>query len=211
MAERRKLNCTFGMIGQQRHGHGACPAIRFEIMSVVSRMPNGLSCVPGVPDRDLLGLPGLDAGPTVTAWVGTFCTTAAARGARVLDDRHRVQVDDARAQLAILGRRRRRVRVRRLALGRVVEGPVLDLALAALHHHAARLRPSSRCTPRGSAAGKWRFSRGMRSSGRMRLKHSSRSARAKLSGKSTADLFAVDHPFVHAPEVGVPQVRCPAR
>src|SRR5262249_15207655 len=49
----------------------------------------------------------------------------------------RVEIDDARGQLAIFGGARRGVLVLAFARERVVEGPVFYVALAALHHGAA--------------------------------------------------------------------------
>ena len=68
-----------------------------------------------------------------------------------------------------------------LPLGRIVEGPMLDLALAALHQHAADLVVAAANTTRAQS-GKWMFVLGIRSSGRMRLKQSSMSALANESG-----------------------------
>ena len=55
--------------------------------------------------------------------------------------------------------------------------------------------------------GKWIWLSGIRSSGRIRSKHSWRSALAKLKGKSSEASRPSIGPFVHAPEMAMPQVQ----
>ena len=102
------------MIGQQRHRHGRVRRCVFEIISVVSRWPNGLSCLPAC-QMETFSAFHVSTGPTVIALRRHDRDIAAAAGAGVLRDRHRVQVDDARRELAILRGRGRRVLVFALA------------------------------------------------------------------------------------------------
>jgi hypothetical protein len=82
-----------------------------------------------MPDGDPLRLPGLPW-PDGDGVGGHEGNVAAAGGARVLDERERVQFDDARAERPVLVRGRRRVLIFSFAPHGVVEGPVLHLALA---------------------------------------------------------------------------------
>ena len=55
-----------------------------------------------------------------------------------------MQIGDPRRQLAILLRRRRCILVLALAAGRIVERPVFDFALPALHHKATNFVEAAR-------------------------------------------------------------------
>ena len=127
--------------------------MRFEIISVVSRWPKGLSCDAGMPDRNFFCFPGFRR-PDADRVRRNVRHHAAAAGPRVLNDRHRVQFDQPRAQSAIFGRRGGRVLIRAAPPGRIVEGPMLHLALAALHDHAARRDRSYRCNRSDAMPGK---------------------------------------------------------
>ena len=142
----------------------------------------------------------VSTGPTVMALVGTsgmlpppdvraFC-------AMVIG----MQIDDAGVSLRYSAGDGGRVFVFAVAPRRIVEGPMLDVALAALHDGAAHAVPALAISGRvGLREMEVRF--GITNSGLMRLKHSSRSARSKESGCVTGDLAAVVEPFVHAPEM----------
>ena len=91
-----------------------CRRSAFEIISAVSRWPNGLSCVPAC-QIDTFSAFQVSTGPTVIAFVGTrgmlppplvraFCAIVSG-----------MQIDHARGQLAIFGGGRRRVLVSALA------------------------------------------------------------------------------------------------
>ena len=85
---------------------------------------------------------------------------------------------------------------------RIVERPVLHVALPALHDRAAHAGvPGLRGSRAVSAFGKCRCASGIRSSRRMRLKHSSRSARSKLSGCVTG----TSRPVVDSNHSSMPQ------
>src|SRR5207237_7990016 len=61
---------------------------------------------------------------------------SAAGSAGVLNDCHRMQVDDPCSQLPVFAGRWRCLVVRRLATGRIIESPVLHFPLTTLHHEA---------------------------------------------------------------------------
>src|SRR5437867_2092672 len=108
----------------------------FEIIKAVRRCPKGLSCWPACQIETLLGLPGFHW-PDRDRLRRHERDVAAATGTSVLGDGQWMEIDDARGQLAIFGRWRRCILVASLAWQRVVEGPVLDISLPALHHRAA--------------------------------------------------------------------------
>ena len=88
------------MIGQQRHRHGR---VDDPLGDHQRRQPlaERVVVLAGMPDGHLLRLPGLDRSDGDR--LGRHQRdVAAAAGARVLRDRQRVQVDDARRELAIL-------------------------------------------------------------------------------------------------------------
>src|SRR5687767_9929159 len=92
--------------------------------------------LPRVPDADALGLPGFDRADGARPRRHTRHVPATA-GSRVLNHCHRVQIDNARLELAILRRRGWLVLPFSAALRWVVERPVLHFALTTLHGHAA--------------------------------------------------------------------------
>ena len=93
--------------------------------------------IPGVPDGYRAAFPSLQRTDR-EGLRGHVGDDAAARGPGVLDDRHRVEIDDASAKLPEFRGRWRSVLIGAAPPEGVVEGPVLDLALAALHHEALR-------------------------------------------------------------------------
>ena len=105
------------------------------------------------------------------------------------------------AQLAVLGRRRRLVAVLPFAPRRIVERPMLHLALAALHHDAAdlveRLRVFVDRADFGKVQVRFRHPQLGANAVEAQLAVGPREAQRERLGR----LAAVDHPFVHAPEM----------
>ena len=96
--------------------------MRCEIIKVVSRWPNGLSCVPAC-QIETFSARHVSSGPTLIAFVGTsamFPTGAA----RVLRDRERMQIHNPRQQLPVLRGTRRLVLVFPIAPQRIIERPM---------------------------------------------------------------------------------------
>jgi hypothetical protein len=122
------------VVGQQRHRHGGVGDALWR-SSGGQALPKGLSwCRPARsrpfrPSRSRRG-------PTVAAWVGTSATLpppeVRAFWMMVIGCRSTTRVPSLRYSSGEGGGRGTCP-----SRGRVVEGPVLDLALAALHHHAA--------------------------------------------------------------------------
>jgi len=125
------------MIRQQAH-RVELSGIRLEIIKAVRRMPKGLSWNPACQMLTRSAFH-VSTGPTLHAWIGTPATSPP-RSCGVLDHRHRVQI-----RLRVLSLRYSSgvgglSRVLALgACGRIVEGPVLDLSLPALHDDATHL------------------------------------------------------------------------
>src|SRR5689334_8267348 len=92
----------------------------------------------GLPDAHPLRFPGFDRSDRACLRRHARDVPAAAR-AGVLNNRHRMEIDDAGAQLAILGWWGRRAFPFSAAPWRIVKSPVFQLALSALHDHAADL------------------------------------------------------------------------
>jgi len=155
----------------------------------------------GVPDRDAVGFPGLPW-PHGGCLVGDDAEIARRGGAGVLNQREGVQIDDAGAELAVLLRGGRIVLVRALALGGIVEGPVLHLALTALHESASSLVPARDvgCVVHPREV----YVRIRHGEVRAHAIEAQRATRA-LEGEGVvgSDCLAVDDPLIHTPEVAV--------
>ena len=112
-----------------------------------------------------------------------------------------MQLDDAGRELAVLGGGGRRAFVFSAARERVVEGPMLHVALPALHDHAAHAGVPARAVGARVGFGKME----------VRIGHPTlfvepveeQRAVAALEGKRVRDghLRAVEQPLVHAPEM----------
>ena len=86
----------------------------------------------GVPDRDFVGLPRF--GRAYSHCLGrNVRDNATARRPGILNQCHRVQIDNSGGQFAVLFRGRRLLIVRWLPLRRVIESPVFHFTLASLH------------------------------------------------------------------------------
>ena len=92
----------------------------------------------GLPDGDFLGLPRLDRSDREGLF-GNADHVASAGGSGVLGERDGVEIDHARRELSELPRGRRLIAVPPFSLERIVERPVLDVPLPALHGGAPDL------------------------------------------------------------------------
>ena len=193
------------VLGQQRHRHGAVGDLVGDHVGREAH-PEGVVVVAGVPDRHAVGLPGLlrADGEGLARHV---LDGAAARGAGVLDQRDRVQLDHPGALLAVFGGAGRIVLVLAFAADGVVEGPVLGLALAALHDEALG----------GVVAGLIGLEVAVREvevfHRHAQLRTDAREAEIPVRlGEAEREVHAgglavVEAPLVHAPEVGVLEVQ----
>jgi len=114
----------------------------------------------------------------------------------------RMQVDDPSAQLPDTLPAWRLVFLFAHALGRIMEAQCFT-SLGPLASRRNRARSvTGDITRSRRPLGKCRFSLGMRSSGRMRLKHNSMSALGETQGKILGCLAAIDDPFHPWPQNG---------
>ncbi len=135
-----EIELHVGMVGEEAHGDGAV-GDAFGDHQRGEALAEGVVVRAGVPDGDFLGLPRF-LWADGDGLLGHHGDVASATGARILRQRDGVQVDDARGKLAVFLGRRRGVLPPALARQRVVECPVLDVALSALHDGAADALPA---------------------------------------------------------------------
>ena len=95
-----------------------------------------------VPDRNFFSFPGF-VRADADRFPGNASQISAAARAGVLDEGHGMEIDDAGFELAKFVGGGRFVLIGANAAGRVVEGPMFDFALAALHDEAADVFPAS--------------------------------------------------------------------
>ena len=190
------------MLGEQRHRHARI-GDALEIISAVSRWPKGLSCVPACQIETFSALQ-VSTGPTVIACVGTsamlppplvraFCAMVSGcrSTTRVASWRYSAAEGGASLYLPAPGQR-------------IVEGPMLHVALPALHDRAAHAGvPASRGRPRVSALGKCRCASGMRQLLVDAVESTARGPRAqrKADASRASPRPSPVEPFVHAPEM----------
>ena len=154
-----------------------------------------------MPDRDFFGLPCFaraDGGGF--GWHQRDIAAAARAG--VLSDRYWMQLHKAGAELAVFCRRRRGVFVFACARERVVERPVLDLALPALHDDTANIVVALAV---GFQVAAWKMQVLFRDAeafvdpveAEFLVCFGKRERMVRVHG------LAVDHPLIHPPEMGV--------
>ena len=129
------IELDVGMIGEEGHGDGGVGEA-FGNHERSEALAEGIVVGAGLPDGDFVGHPGF-LGPDSDGHLGDHGHIASAAGAGVLREGDWMQLDDAGAELPILGGCGWLVFVFAGALERIVKGPVLDVALAALHDGAA--------------------------------------------------------------------------
>ena len=188
------------MVGEERHWDAGV-GNAFADHEGGEALAEGVVVVAGVPDGNFFGFPGF-----VRADADRFFRdageVAAAAGARVLDEGHGMEIDDAGFELAKFFGRGRFVLVRADPTGRVVEGPMFDFALAALHDEAANVFPAASVF---EVAGVWKMEMGFGHAEIRTNEIETKFAIGALEGERMfdADGFFVFDPFVHAPEVSV--------
>src|SRR5205085_1392796 len=134
---------------------------------------------------------------------------AAAGRAGVLNDRHRVQLRYTRRQLSTFRWRRRGILVFALSPRRVVERPVLHLALSALHDDAADLVVTAaiRAEVAGGEVEVFFRNRELLINAVEAKLHVGFRERKRVGYR---DGFALFDPFVHAPEMRIVQLEADA-
>ena len=155
----------------------------------------------GLPDGDLVGLPCLFRADRRRLRRNQRDVATAGRTG-VLHDRHRMQIDDTRRQLTVLLGRRRIVNIGAFARQRVIEGPVLRVALSALHQHAVEI---IECLAVGRQIARREVEILLRHAqfGTDAVEAELFIAFRKGERMVRRNGFAVFDPFVHAPEMGV--------
>lgn len=198
------IELHIGMISEQGHGHRG---VHDAVCNHERREPLAERVVvkSGLPDRDLFCLPRFIGADRHGAG-GDKGHVATTRGAGVLGDGDRVQVNHPGFQLPVLCRGGRSVLVFPFAGQRIVESPMLDVALTSLHDDT---------THAGVPAG-IKFLRVRIREMQIRIRHheffvdlvEAHLAIAFLERQRMGDRhrLAIDHPLVHAPEVGMMQL-----
>jgi hypothetical protein len=134
-----KIELDVGMFSQERHGNSAV-GNSFGDHQRGQPLAKWIVVIACVPDRNFLGFPGFDRSHgNGSRWNAS--KVAPAGGASILDKRHRMQIDNARAELAIFRGGRGCFFVNTCAPGRIIEGPMFYFSLAALHEDAADIFP----------------------------------------------------------------------
>lgn len=129
-----------GMQGKQGHGHGAIGHALGNHQGRQS-LSEGIVMCAGMPNGDFVRLPGLHR-PHGHSLSGHHGDVATPGSACVLGNGQRMQFDDARPKLEVGGRLRGAVPVASFATERVIERPVFDISLPALHDRTTFTLPT---------------------------------------------------------------------
>ena len=191
---------------QRQEGHGDGGVGDFLVQHEGGEaQAEGVIVVSGVPDGDAVGLPGFD-GSDGEGVGGNVEDATGEAVASVLEAGEGVELGESRGELEIFLGGRGRVEGIAFTTRRVVEGPVLRVALASLHHGAFDAVEEGGVVGKAVGFGEVEVLFGHAEFRADAVEAELAVGPLEAEGIVGTDLFVAHDPFVHAPEVRVAKV-----